>query len=543
MKIKLKILFFLASYGFIGTAFAQLEVSERLQYLNSDELEAQYEMVNRLEKGLLLLKIPKPYNKDDPKEIEVEYLDKNLKKTRKEVVKIPYRFIREHVPYYNPDEDQFLYWYHQEESYSDIQLWRYDIEKGIAESYKIKSPVKMDVEDFITLGDRLFVLGEFNGKPVVYYYSFVENRSQVISVYQDKNDEIVFTQSDAQGQQLFFTLYNPGRQNCRLILKPFSNLIGSLDVIRIPGRREKTPRSSMVFSSDGSGDRTLLGTYSEECSRNIQGFFVSNFDDKEELDTKYYPFIELTNFFNYQPEKRAERMREKVHDKLDQGKDYNLTRKFILHDQLYPLHKDQVWVVEGYYSVSQARTANNLNNSYLGYNNFRGFNYYRPYYRNWGFNSLNTRPPLSHEYRYAVVLGFDQDGRLQWDNVMKIENVENDELIPITQLATYGDSLVMAYRKEEALYSKLMYRYNTIRKEKEQDIEEILEPYEVNNIIWGELEQWYDNHYLYLGEQRVKNDSGSKRVFAITKLSYVPQEEEEPEAVKTKKKQAPDDQK
>ncbi|NJO02543.1 MAG: hypothetical protein HC880_13380 [Bacteroidia bacterium] len=143
---------------------------------------------------------------------------------------------------------------------------------------------------------------------------------------------------------------------------------------------------------------------------------------------------------------------------------------------------------------------------------------------------------------------------------MKIESVEQGGLEDVVRIGHDGDSIILAYLKEHELYSKMVHRYNEVREEYAQDIkEELFQNHLVSETLWDELIHWYGPYFLYLGEQRLKNQvdlpapsisastgSGTdtstsslintNKVFHLSKLRYFPQEPSEEDKEKEKEK-------
>ncbi|GAB4409917.1 MAG: hypothetical protein OHK0053_36740 [Microscillaceae bacterium] len=514
---------------------AQLEVSARkeiaLQRLNRDE----FEVISLREKGLLLISVSEPYVYAREKEFTITYLDSNLQVFRQNTYLLPYDFARERTNYY--DQSQYVYFFHQNSANQEISIFRLQIFSGEGKIFNFAPPVKMTTDDFQAIDDYAYFSGQYNGKPVVISYHFLNQFAKVLPAFYEEHEEFQWVQTDPPKKQVYFVLKNTLMRRCNLVVKPYSQLIGTLGPLMVKDRSTRTPRDGLVFSGE-DGKKWVFGTYSLKCARSPQGVYSAQFENGEQKSISFREFTDFGNFFNHYSDKKAERMRQKVEDKRNKGRELNLNRKIDLRPELFTQGKQLILLMEGYYSSYQ--NVNGPAGNLLGaYPNTLPLSTPRNV---WTRNLGRTDRYTNYQYNYAIVCAFDTRGRLLWDNIMKIDRVERTAPSEIIQVGFHGDTVITAYINEDKVYSKAMFRYLSLQEETEQEIDELLKNYAGRESEWGEFLHWYGPHFLYFGEQKVRAapDNGN-RIFHLTRLSHVfpPEDktkETEKEAEKTGKK-------
>lgn len=201
-----------------------------------------------------------------------------------------------------------------------------------------------------------------------------------------------------------------------------------------------------------------------------------------------------------------------------QDKEYTFGRRLFWNPQLIETPNAFVLMLVGYHQQQPQQ-----NNSIWQTTSGRFANPYNPYipYTRLPTHSSN----LTYIYDYVATVGFDkQSGRLLWDNMMKIEEIEQDIPQDIVQTAFMGDSLITAYLKDEKAYSQLSYKREIPLEPQSQETKFILEGKLVDKIEDAELHTWQGAYMLMTGTfRRMQVAEGlSKYVFFVTKLRYKP---------------------
>ena len=534
MRRILQIIFLILLIFPFNQVYAQFTIEKRNVVPIDRSAPTEYELISLKKHGLLLISVIQPWRYASEKEFHLSYMDTTFNLIKSDKYTLPFNFAQNRLTYY--DDFSLLYFFVQDEATKKVSIFRLNIFSGEQKFREFKLPVKMEVEEFHAVGDQVYMMGSVGVKHVVVSYSFVDENPKVIPAFYEDNEKMAHVQPDVKNQQIYFMMKNNLDKRCNILIKPYSNLIGTLARMEVKEKGQRTPLNSRLLPVDNK-NKIVLGTYSMKCTKNPQGLFIANFKGQELLDIRYRKFIDFSNFFNYHKDKKAQKMREKIEKRESKGKEFTLNRKFIMQNDLYQLNDEYVMVIEGYYTSHQS--GNNVNRVGLA-NNPALNNYYG--YRSRLFNQAIGNTISTHQYSYALFCGFDKDGRMKWDNVMKIDRVEQADLSEVIEVGNLGDSLIVAYQKDDQIYSKMIHRYKEIKKETKQELKVMYEGLEVNEFDWHKLVHWYDDVYILYGEQKLKTkvvleDQSGKSVFHITKMRYYPQPDEEEEKVVSKKEQ------
>lgn len=533
MKRKTLVIVLNLFYLTISCLYAQLSLEERFEMQGERNRSDDFEIVSLKEEGLILIRVAKPWKYADPKDYDLIFFDKNLKEIKKQTLNLPYEYANERFTYF--DKNKYLYFFYQDQANYMIHIMRYDIYNDEYKDYEFKPPVKLKIDDFRAMEDLAFFTGTLNSKRVVVSFEFISENVNVLPSFYNRNEFLSTIQPDPVHKEIYFGVFGRNNGDCNFIIKSYSNLIGTITDYAVNNRNDQAAKEGLLYAQS-PGYRSIIGLYSENCSKNNQGLFIADFDGNQQQNIRYKPFVDLSNFFNYYSEQKANRLREKVEKKRSKGKKVNMFRKFVMADEFYETKDEAILLIEGYYSAYSNDVnmrAGNLNTFY----NYNARRYIDPslngLYRT---NFYNTRT-ATNQFNYGILCAFDKEGRLLWDNVIDIESVEKSELTNVVKIGHLEDSITLAYEFNDKFYSKMIHRYKTVREEKEQEMKDIF-PEEVNSTYWGDFIHWYDNNYLYFGEQGKKGNPF--RTFHLSKLSYYPQAEE-PEAQKSKKNKDKDD--
>jgi hypothetical protein len=122
-----------------------------------------------------------------------------------------------------------------------------------------------------------------------------------------------------------------------------------------------------------------------------------------------------------------------------------------------------------------------------------------------------------------VVMGFNERGKLLWDNSFEINDVRTFTLEQFVKLERQDDRLALLYIFENRLRSKII-KGNTVVEGK--NFEPIKTRFEneravADREIINKLDYWYNDFFLAYGVQEISNPVwGKRRVFFINKISH-----------------------
>ncbi len=487
---------------------AQLIQSGRLELPINDDQFDKLRAVNLAENGLMLYHRITGKNED---QLELIKLDTALMENWKGFIPISKNLNLMRLQYHA--ETLFLLFKDRDYIGGDFQIVEVKLSNGNFGSYTVKNLIPFNPTEFIITNQAVMIGGYFNHTPIVLYYSFTLQRSKVLpgffnlpgelnqlKTYDDGSvDVIVSARNLEKRRSLWIRNYSADGDLVRTtILQPGEgkNLIF--------GRSVKLP----------SGEQIVAGVYGRytEYSR---GIFVAGIDPTGAYAIKYYNFSELQNFFSYMKAKRQKRIKDRIDRKTISGKKIRFNYRFLIHD-IIPYQNQYIMAGEAFYP-------------HYGYPNQYFTNYRSNPYGSMipGFYSNPlVRSDLifdGYQYTHSVVIGFDQSGKLRWDNSFEINDIRTMQLEQFVEVRPEKDRIVLMYLFENKLRTKIIHD-DEVLEGKNQDVMKTIhanETVEARSIEFEQLDHWYGGYFYAHGIQRLKHKVGTtRRVFFINKITY-----------------------
>ena len=159
---------------------------------------------------------------------------------------------------------------------------------------------------------------------------------------------------------------------------------------------------------------------------------------------------------------------------------------------------------------------------------------YYPKYNSPGTLAITGTSPYEYgsyftgyRYTHAVVIGYDKQGNVLWDNSFEIEDVLTYSLEQLVHADVQDDQIVLLYVYDNEIRSKIIKGGEVLEGKSYSAIRLTFDNDELRDrrTDIGGLEDWYDSNFYAYGTQQIKNltDAGVKlnrRVFFINKLHY-----------------------
>ncbi len=130
-----------------------------------------------------------------------------------------------------------------------------------------------------------------------------------------------------------------------------------------------------------------------------------------------------------------------------------------------------------------------------------------------------------YQYTHAVIICFDNSGKLVWDNSFEINDVKTFELQQFVKIAPERDRITLLYLHNNLIRSKTI-QGNNVLEGKTTDPMKTRFDFDVvkeRDTEKSKLDYWYPNHFFASGIQVVRNqarESSYRKVFFINKLKY-----------------------
>ena len=126
-----------------------------------------------------------------------------------------------------------------------------------------------------------------------------------------------------------------------------------------------------------------------------------------------------------------------------------------------------------------------------------------------------------------MVIGFDKQGNILWDNSFQIEDVLTYNLDQFVHADVQEDKIVLLYMYDNEIRTKIIVGHEIVEGKSYDPIQLTFDDDQLrdDDTRIGGLEDWYGNKFYAYGTQRIKNlnDPGVKlnrRVFFINKIYY-----------------------
>ncbi|TAF66443.1 MAG: hypothetical protein EAZ55_05810 [Cytophagales bacterium] len=486
-KIFIGLMCFLSSQ----TLKAQFVPLQEVNILPAETFYTDPEFINAHEKGIIY------YRQEERSQQSFNFycLDTNFVQVWTQKMIIPPRFF-ERAKYY--DENQYFYLLAQSTSETSLNVLKVDIETGNYTNILGDLPFRIEVVDFKVIDDEIFVVGVYKEYFSVLLKFRDKEKAVLIPVANNKNLKIQNIHADLVNKQLLVDIYD--RRNCRLLIAAYSTLLG---MVKNYNLNEKSDRKlkNVNYQVLPSGNRLMVGTQVFRCTTNTQGLITQIFSNNEPKgEPSYYKFIDFTNFLKQYRPPKEERIRGRIVKKQVKSKDLILTNDMVMHKNFYTMPS---------YSLSTLEN-------------------YTEEYRQMGSTGLQGRDYRvfdGYQYRYATVCAFDAQGKKIWDNLIKIEKLKLQQVQEVVKVGNLGDSIVLAYERDDKICSKMIYRYQTVRAENEQIISDLLEDKTISQYAEKKLWHLYDNYFIIEG---YTTDAGREHpTFYLRKIMYVPFPEED----------------
>lgn len=387
---------------------------------------------------------------------------------------------------------------------NNMQLFAVSQDNGAYINYQIRNFIPFGPTEFQITEKAALIGGYYNQVPVVLYFSFVTQRSKILPGLLNESGEL--TQ-----------------------VKVFED--GTFDVL-ISARNYKKQQTVWIKSYDAEGDlqsnyaldpeenkhlifaramktdenvQLIAGVYGGRNSEYSRGLFLASVDPSGLQQLRYYNYGDLENFFRYMKAKREKRVKDRIERRKIMGKRIRFSYRFLVHE-IVPYKNQYVLLGEAFYPRYKSVDPS--------YGFFTGGSRYS--------NIRNGRIFDGYSYTHAVVMGFDEKGKLLWDNSFEINDVRTFTLEQFVKLEVQEDRIALLYLFENELRSKIIQDNEVLEGKTFEPIKTIRE----NEVVKKEetelskLDYWYQNFFYAYGIQEITNPgTGKRRVFFINKIS------------------------
>lgn len=491
---------------FCSAVQAQVEQSNRFE-IPLTVNEPTYSITPTMDNGLFLQRYLIGYDKSD--QIDIIKLDTAFTEQWRGFLPVEKNQLIVGKKSYNGQ----LYILLRPQAANNYELYVLDESNGRYLKYFIKSFIRINTTELQVTNESILIGGYFNRVPLVLHFNLKTQQSKVlpgifneegeltqIKTYPDGTFNVLINAKNMYKQKTVWikNYTSDGMLISNYALNPESNK--SL----LFGRSLKTDNNMQIVS----------GVYGNRQSDYSRGIFVATIDPTGYQQIKYYNYGDLENFFRYMKAKREYRVKERIERRKIKGKKIRFNYRVIIHELI---EDGDQYILLGEAFYPQYTSISQSSYGYRGF--FRPYSSSTPYIR--GDQVFD-----GYRYTHAVIIGFDRNGKLLWDNSFEINDVKTYTLEQYVKLDTDNGKIALLYLYNNQIRSKIIKGDQVLEGKTDDPIKTmydtdviLAEDRSVNN-----LNYWYDDFFYAFGIQNIVNvqnpTAPKRRVFYLNKVSY-----------------------
>jgi len=487
--------------------YAQITQTRRYEreQKSSDE---SYTVISLNEEGLALLRERDKYN-GNKKLWEIVLLDTALEER-----KIVEFYLEERYPLigYEVAPRTLYLLYRTGDTYKNsLQLVEFDTEDGSEKNrFEIKPEVDFRITHFSKVGSNIAFGGYVSSDPAILLFDPATKGLKIVPGFFQKDTELVDLRVNQNNTFNVILIDRAQRSERKLVLKTFDETGKLLLEDAVPIDDEKSLQAS-ISSTLQREDLIVVGTWGDKLGKQSSGFFALPVDPFTDQKIKYFHFGELDHFLDYLSPKRADRIRTNTKNDVKSG------RKPSFASYVFPFKLQEN--KDGYFLLAEVYNPISTANPYYNnpYNSYYPNPYYyfspmwSPYYPGMRYRPSAYGPNVKNaeeiKTQATVLLSFNAKGELQWDQSLKLDEVEKPGLEQVSDFLYTTSSLYFLYKKESEIKVKIIslkegYGEEFTHKIKlSDDSDEIRDEKKEE----GGLKHWVDNTFYVWGYQTIRN--------------------------------------
>jgi len=508
-------------------SFAQISVIKRTDLEINKKFGDNYKLLNLQEKGILTIIESEESLKGSKKEFIIAKYDSTLQQNWAKSFIINYD---SNIGQHYQDGDYIFFLVTKDKK--DYDILKLNIYTGDLQAIKYEKIAELDIAHFVAMGSVLLFGGTIDGRPVVVHYDYANSKPKVLPIINTLKANINRLDICKQDGSIFVLLTSNTNKKKESFYYNIFDAEGKLLTNTIVPYEKDYILYTFHPYLVSKNEQYLFGMYSLLAKDKAQGIYVAHIVNNEQDFIRFYDFAYFKNFFNYLA-KRKDKLLSKIKEQREEGS----------------IHKHDYSLLVRELSVSEDRIlliADSYTPLYVegGMNNFNSFNNFNMYSRNMsgmmnGMNQMNQRTnygnktPSGYRYRHGIACAFDKNGKMMWDNSLEYKNLETKmKLEPQMYISTGKDSLTMIHLQDDKIHYKrtdkslLVEEIKEVKIPSKEEAEQLISDREDESLM-----HWYGDYFLMYGIQKLKTaSSSSRKVFYMSKLTYIPPKIEDKKA-------------
>ncbi|MCC5930684.1 MAG: hypothetical protein JJU28_15680 [Cyclobacteriaceae bacterium] len=487
------------------TVWAQFNQPGRIEVPLGDD-DTFFSVVSAEEDGLFLFREVKNLETRKDRKWQVQYLDTALNVIWDNSYYVDLRYRVRGYGYYG---GYFYLLYEEQTQFAkDMVVKRINALDRSSVLFTIQKPFAIELSEFEIVGNTLIFGGYANTRPTVICYKFGDAKPIVLpGFYSDRSTLLqVKTDNDLRIFNVMTGFITPDGKRS-ISLKSFNEDGELLKNINLRPSQDYGLLYGRVVNLTNNV-HLVAGTYTRRKSTLSRGLFIARIDEDGEHIINYYNYADLKNFFSYMRAKREKRVKERIQRRKIKGKKSKFNYRLLVHRVLEKPGGEFLMVGEAFYPK------------------YTHANYHTAPF---GWSPVNDMGMVFEGYKYthAVVVGFDQNGKLLWDNSFEINDVISWNLEQFVYASPQQDKTVLLYLYDNVLRSKIIDGSEVIEGKSFNDMKLSFEDdfIESSNDRYGGLNYWYGNTFYSFGVHTIKRERElgirqNREVFFINKIRY-----------------------
>ena len=377
-------------------------------------------------------------------------------------------------------------------------------------------PLSIEVVD----GTMMMALNNKSGNGALYFYDLASNQCRMITPA--SSSSFVLFQTESFAKEHCFVVAAKEFENRRFVSTSFQvySTTGNLQESYYYENIPNAALGRMVFRFDENRDLVVIGTLERETGKKVSLEGVTENFDKESVgvvwmrfvgrtpDSKVYLFKDMPEIEHALTASDRVRLRE---EKLKLSKNQKATKGEIAFQFLTPRLTDfgdlTVFSVEAF--MPYYHTETRMSYGYYGY--YGGYPYTYTVFDGYDFFS-------------EVLLAFDKDGHLQWQQSVKFDNELTYDLFSHAgEGVCYDELVVTSPYHNELRYTAFDAQGQPLMNQQEEKLTPIYGADYVEDEYFTQMAKWYDSRFLIFGSQIIQNGSQPKPrriVYYLQKVQY-----------------------
>jgi hypothetical protein len=477
------------------TCFGQIDQQARFEILLSEtDINENYSTASLAEQGVLVYR--RLLGKKDD-QLELIKVDTTLTENWRGYITLQRNLRITHIKV--KDEIVFILLKSVDYTSGDFQVLAIKVDDGYYKVYTIKNLIPFNPTDFIVTNYGMMLGGYFNYRPLVLHFGFQTERSKILpGLFNEQGELTQIKPYDNGFVDVIISAKNYEGKKCLWI----RNYDAEADLVKTTVL-EPEANKNLIFGRSikmPNDEQVVAGVYGKNIEYS-RGIFVADINPYGEYNINYYNFSDLQNFFSYMKVRREKRVKERIERRKIKGKKTRFNYRLLVQE-VVPYGNQFIMLGEAFYPK-----------------------YYYVNSQSNGYGIRGDRIFDGYQYTHAVVIGFDAQGKLKWDNSFEINDVKTFELQQYVKIAPSENQISLVYFHDNLIRSKII-KDNKVLEGKTADP---LKPKFETDIIkkndtqTSKLDYWYSRHFFASGIQKVRNQQAEglyRKVFFINKIKY-----------------------